>query len=222
LAAGRLRIGQRTAATVGNGQATQPLVRGWIVVSAAVAAPPRQKHNPGTQRERLTRARRHARHRRPKRGRKTSPPRPLAQRYAQTWVWFSTAATKAQAVREYAGRMASEETFRDWHYPWAGRAATGALPTEALVTRLVGIVCLAYTLQRRVGSQVSCTPDARRRRAQWTVTGRISWFWCGQRVLTDPGYAWRTWLIQQWVRLGHESPLALTVPIAEQEFALAA
>jgi hypothetical protein len=141
LAAGRLRIGQRTAATVGNGQATQPLVRGWIVVSAAVAAPPRQKHNPGTQRERLTRARRHARHRRPKRGRKTSPPRPLAQRYAQTWVWFSTAATKAQAVREYAGRMASEETFRDWHYPWAGRAATGALPTEALVTRLVGIVC---------------------------------------------------------------------------------
>src|SRR5262245_4440448 len=41
LATGRLRVGQRIAATVGNGHATQPLVRGWVVISAAVAAPPR-------------------------------------------------------------------------------------------------------------------------------------------------------------------------------------
>ena len=171
---------------------TRPLVRGWVVVSAAVATPPRHKQNPGTQREQLARARRHARHRQHKRGRKTTPPSTLAQRYAQTWVLFTTAPTKTQAVREYAGRMAIEETFRDWHHHWAVRAATVALPTEAMVTRLIGIVCLAYTLQMLVGYQVSCTPDAQRRRAQWTVTGRISWFWCGQRVFTDPGYDWST------------------------------
>src|SRR5215510_10318068 len=207
LAAGRLRVGYRTAATVGQGRPTLPLVRGWVVVSAAVASPPPHKQNPGTQRERLTRARRHARHRQHKHGRKTTPPSALAQRYAQTWVLFTTAPTKTQAVGEYAARMAIEETFRDWHYHWAVRAATVALPTEAMVTRLVGIVGLAYTLQLRVGYPVSCPPAARRRRAQGTVTGRISWFWCGQHVFTDPGYDWSTWLIQQWVRLGHESPL---------------
>lgn len=222
LAAGRLRIGQRTIATVGHGQPTQPLVRGWVVVSAAVATPPPHKQNPGTYRERMVRARRHARHRQHKRGRKTTPPSALAQRYAQTWVLFATAPTKAQAVREYTGRMAIEETFRDWHHHWAVRAATIALPTEAMVTRLIGIVCLAYTLQMLVGYQVSHTPDAQRRRAQWTVTGRISWFWCGQRVFTDPGYDWSSWLTQQWVSLGLPSPPVLPVPLAEPEFALAA
>ena len=188
LAAGRLRGGHRTAATVGHGQPTQPLVRGWVVVSAAVATPPRHKQNPGTQHERQVRARRHARHRQHQRGRKTTPPSALAQRYAQTWGLFTTAPTKTPALREYAARMAIEETFRDWHHHWAVRAATVSLPTEAMVTRLIGIVCLAYTLQMLVGYQVSRTPAAQRRRAQWTVTGRISWFWCGQRVFTDPGY----------------------------------
>lgn len=222
LAAGRLRVGQRTVATVGTGHPTQPLVRAWVVVSAAVVTPPRHKQNPGTHREQLARARRHARHRQHKRGRKTTPPSALAQRYAQTWVLFSTAPTKTQAVREYACRMSIEETFRDWHHHWAVRAATIALPTEARVTRLIGIVCLAYTLQMLVGYQVSHTPDTQHRRAQWTVTGRISWFWCGQRVFTDPGYDWSPWLTQQWGRLGHGSPLALAVPHVESEFALAA
>ena len=222
LAAGRLRIGPRTTGTVGNGHATQPLVRGWIVISAAVAVPPRHKQNPGTYRERLTRARRHARHRQHKRGRKTTSPSALAQRYAQTWVLFTTAPTKTQAVREYACRMAIEETFRDWHHHWAVRAATVTLPTEAMVSRLIGTVCLAYTLQMLVGAQVCRTSTAQRRRAQWTVTGRISWFWCGQRVFTDPGYDWSSWLTQQWVSLSVPSPPALPVPHAEPEFALAA
>jgi hypothetical protein len=38
LAAGRLVVGQRTAATMGRGQPAQPLGRGWVVVRAAVAA----------------------------------------------------------------------------------------------------------------------------------------------------------------------------------------
>jgi hypothetical protein len=143
LAAGRLRVGQRTVATVGTGHATQPQVRGWVVVSAAVAALPLHKQNPGTHRERLRRARRHARHRQHKHGRKTPAPSALAQRYAQTWVLFSTAPTKTQAVREYAKRMAIEETFRDWHHHWAVRAATMPLPTEAMVARLIGVVCVA-------------------------------------------------------------------------------
>lgn len=222
LVAGRLRIGQRAAATVGNGHATQPLVRGWVVVSATVAAPPRHKQNPGTHRERLARARRHAYHRQHKRGRKTTPPSALAQRYAQTWVLFSTAPTKTQAVQEYAKRMAIEETFRDWHHPWAVRAATMPLPTEAMVSRLIGTICLAYMLQMLVGSQVCRTPTAHRRRTQWTVTGRISWFWCGQRVFTDPGYDWSSWLTQQWVSLGFPSPPVLAVSLAEPDFPLAA
>ena len=222
LATGRLRVGHRAVATVGHGQPTQPLVRGWVVVSAAVATPPPHKNNPGTQRERLGRARRHARHRQHQRGRKTTPPRALAQRYTQTWVLFSTAPTKALAVREYACRMASEETFRDWHHHWAVRAATISLPTEAMVTRFMGIVCVAYMLQMLVGYQVSRTPDVQRRRAQWTVTGRISWFWCGQRVFTDPGYDWSAWLTQQWVSFAQLSAPAPTACVAEPVFALAA
>ena len=187
-------------------------MRGCVVVSAAVATPPRHKQNPGTRRERLARARRHARPRQHQRGRKTTPPSALAQRYAQTWVLFTTAPTKTQAVRAYAGRMAIEETYRDWPHHWAGRAAPVALPTEAMVLRLMGIVCVAYTLQMRVGYQVSFTPDAQRRHTQWTVTGRISWFWCSQRVFTDPGYDWSLWLAQQWGSLGQLSAPALSSP----------
>jgi Transposase DDE domain len=222
LATGRLRVGQRTAATVGHGQPTSPPVRGWVVVSAAVATLPRHKQNPGTRRERLFRARRHARHRQHKHGRKTAPPSARAQRYAQTWVLFTTAPTKTQAVREYAGRMAIEETYRDWHHHWAVRTATVPLPTEAMVTRLIGIVCLAYTLQMLIGYHVSCTSAAQRRRAQWTVTGRVSWFWCGQRVFTDPGYEWSAWLTQQWVSLEQLSAPVPAPFVAEPGFALAA
>jgi Transposase DDE domain len=222
LAAGRLRVGQRTAALVGNGQPAHPRVSGWVVVSAAVAPLPPHKQNRGTQRERLKRAHRHAQQRKHKRGRRTVPPSAVAQRYAQTWVLFTTAPTKTQAVHAYAGRMAIEETYRDWHHHWAVRTATMSLPTEAMVTRLIGVVCLAYTLQMLVGYQVSRSPDAQRRRAQWTVTGRVSWFWCGQRVFTDPGYDWSAWLAQQWVSLGQVPVAAPASPASEPTFALAA
>src|SRR5207245_1493117 len=114
LAAGRLVVGQRTAAAMGRGRPDQPLVLGWVVVSAAVADLPKHKQNPGTARERAKRARAHAQHRAHKRGRKTKPPSAAAQRYAQTWVLFTTAPTVVQAVAEYAQRMPIEETFRDW------------------------------------------------------------------------------------------------------------
>ena len=110
LAAGRLRDGQRSAAVMGRGRSDQPLVPGWVVVSTAVASVPRHKHNPGTLRERAKRAKAHAQHRRHKQGRKTPPPSATAQRYAQTWVLFTTATTVTQAVMEYAGRMSIEET----------------------------------------------------------------------------------------------------------------
>jgi hypothetical protein len=118
--------------------------------------------------------------------------------------------------------MAIEETYRDWHHHWAVRTATVSLPTEAMVSRLIGVVCLAYTLQMLVGYQVSHSPAAHHRRAQWTVTGRVSWFWCGQRVFTDPGYDWRAWLAQQWVSLGQLSDPAPASLVSEPEFALAA
>ncbi len=121
----------------------------------------------------------------------------MTQRYAQTWVLFTTAPTVAQAVAEYAGRMSIEETYRDWHHHWAVRAAVVTLPTEARVARLIGVVCLAYTLQMHLGQRVSADPVGQWRRAQWTVTNRVSWFWCGQswfwcgqRLFDDPGYDW--------------------------------
>jgi hypothetical protein len=202
LAAGRLVVGQRTAATMGRGTLEQPLVTAAIVVSAAVVTPPRHKQNPGTARERAQRAQQHAQHRKHKQGRKTTPPSAVAQRYAQTWVLFTTASTVGQAVAEYAGRMSIEETYRDWHHHWAVRAAVVDMPTEAMVARLIGIVCLAYTVQMHLGQRVSADPVGQRRRAQWTVTDRVSWFWCGQRLFDDPGYDWADWLDQQWESLG--------------------
>ena len=201
LEAGRLRVGQRTAAMMGRGQPNQPLVPGWVVVSAAVAALPKHKQNLGTLHERAKRAKAHAQHRAHKQGRKTKLPSVAAQRYAQTWVLFSTAPTVAQAVAEYAGRMAIEETYRDWHHYWAVRVAVVALPTEAMVARLIGVVCLAYTLQMQLGQRVSADPIGQQRRAQWTVTNRVSWFWCGHQLFEDPGYDWSGWLAQQWERL---------------------
>jgi hypothetical protein len=115
---------------------------------------------------------------------------------------FTTAPTVAQAVTEYAGRMSIEETYRDWHHHWAVRAAVIALPTEAMVARLIGVVCLAYTVQLHLGQHVSTAPVGQQRRAQWTVSDRVSWFWCGQRLFGDPGYDWSGWLAQQWESLG--------------------
>jgi hypothetical protein len=220
--AGRVGVGQRTAATVGHGQPDLPLVPGWVVVSAAVATPPKHKQNPGTARERAVRARRQAQHRKHKRGRKTSPPSAATQRYAQTWVLFTTAPTLTQAVSEYAGRMAIEETYRDWHSHWAVRTAAAALPSEAMVTRLIGVVCLAYTLQMHLGQRVSLAPETQRRRGQWTVTERVSWFWCGQRLFADPGYDWSAWRAQQWARLGQSGASAPATPVSEPVFAQAA
>jgi hypothetical protein len=70
-----------------------------------------------------------------------------------------------------------------------------------MVTRLIGVVCLAYTLQMHLGQRVSTDPRGQPRRVQWTVTDRVSWFWCGQRLFDDPGYDWSDWLVQQWERL---------------------
>src|SRR5438128_6803568 len=201
LEAGRLGVERRTTATMGCGRPDQPLVPGWIVVSAAVAAPPQHKQNPGTLRERVARARRHAQHRKHKQGRKTTPPSAAVRRYGQTWVLCTTAPTVAQAGGAYAGRMSIEETYRDWHHHWAVRAAVVALPTEAMVGRLIGVVCLAYTVQMHLGQRVGVDPMSQQRRAQWTVTDRSSWFWCGQQLFTDPGYDWSSWLAPQWESL---------------------
>jgi hypothetical protein len=222
VAAGRLRDGQRTAATMGRGRPDQPLVPGWVVVSAAVAPPPKHKQNPGTARERAKRAKAHAQHRRHKQGRQTPPPSAMAQRYAHTWVLFTTAPTVTQAVVEYAGRMSIEETYRDWHHHWAVRAAVVGLPTEAMVGRLIGVVCLAYTVQMHLGQRVRVHPLSQQRRAQWTVTDRVSWFWCGQRLFDDPGYDWSGWLAQQWESLEQLVAAAPATPILEPALAEAA
>jgi hypothetical protein len=98
LEAGRLRVGQRPRATRGRGRSEQPLVPGWIVVSAALVVPLQHKQHPGTGCERAKRAKAHAQHRAHKQGRQTIPPSAVAQRDAQPWVLCTTAPTVTQAV----------------------------------------------------------------------------------------------------------------------------
>lgn len=114
---------------------------------------------------------------------------------------FTTAPTVPAAVAQYAARMAIEQTFRDWHHGWGLRAVAAPLPTAAAVGRLVGIVCLAYRLPVELGLRFSQDEQGKRRRAQWTVSDRVSYFWCGQHVLHDPGADWSGWLAEQWDQL---------------------
>ena len=90
------------------------------------------------------------------------------------------------------------------------------------MARLIGIVCLAYTVQMHLGQRVSADPVGQRRRAQWTVTDRVSWFWCGQRLFNDPGYDWTDWLDQQWESLGWPVVTAPAMPAPEPTLAEAA
>ena len=206
----RLVDGQRMAAAMGRGRPTQPLVPGGGVVSTAVATPPTHQQNPGTARERAKRAKTPAQYRAHTQGRKTKPPSAAAQRYAQTWVLFTTAPTVAQAVAEEARRMAITATCRDWHSGWGVRVAVSDLPTEAMVDRLMGVVCVTYSLPMHLGQRLSEDPLDQQRRGQWTVTDRVSWFWCGPRLFNDPGYDWRAWLAAPWATLS--GPQAPVVP----------
>lgn len=200
LEAGRLRAGERLRARMGRGTPAQPFVEAWIVASTVIATPPPHKQNAGTRREREARAKVHAKHLAQK-GRQGRPPSTLAQKYAQTWVLFTTAASVETAVAQYAARMAIEQTFRDWHHGWGLRDAAAALTEETAVARMVGIVCLAYRLQVELGVRFSQDARGQARRAQWTVTNRVSFFWCAQQLLTDPGADWSAWLAEQWDHL---------------------
>ena len=165
-AARRLGDGQRTAATLGRGQPAQPLGPGGVVVRPPGVAPPPHQPTPGTGRERAKRARAHAKHCAHTPGRKTQPPSATVQRSAQTWGLFTTAPTVGQAVAEYAPRMPSAATFRDWHSGWGVRAAVVALPTAAMVNRLIGVICLTSSLQRQGGQRCRADPLGQQRREQ--------------------------------------------------------
>jgi hypothetical protein len=222
LTPGRRQPGQRMAAPSGRGRPDQPLVPGWVVGSATVATLPQHKQNPGTLRERAQRAKAQLQHRLPTQGRKTKPLSATAQRYAQPWVLFTTAPTIRQAGREYAQRLPLEETFRDWPNGWGVRAALSKLPPEAMVERLLGVICLASSLQRQLGQRLSADPVGRQRRAQGAVTDRGSWFWCGQRLFADPGYNWHPWLAAPWATLSTLPAPPLPTPVSTPRLAEAA
>jgi hypothetical protein len=84
------------------------------------------------------------------------------------------------------------------------------------------VVCLAYLLQMQLGQRLSVDPAGRRRRARWTVTDRVSWFWCGQQLFHDPGYDWSAWLDRQWATLGAAPPRVLAPPAPDPAVAQAA
>ena len=73
---------------------------------------------------------------------------------------------------------------------------------------MVGAVSLAYLLQVELGWRLTQSELGKQRRAQWTVTDRVSLFWCGGQVFQDPGYDWSNWLAAQWDHLA--SPKGLT------------
>ncbi len=212
LEGGRLKAGERVEAILGPKSEPEARIRAWVAVNDELSAPPKHKRNPGTERERAARATKRAQHLANK-GRKSSPPSEAAKRYAQTWVLFTNAQTLAEAVAEYAARMAIEETFRDWHHGWGLREAVASLPTETAVCRMVGIVSLAYCLQVGLGWRFSQTTLGQQRRTQWTVTDRVSLFWCGQHLFHDPGYDWTAWLATQWDHL--LQPDSLTIAVQE-------
>jgi hypothetical protein len=220
LEAGRLKPGERVEATIGTGRPDQPKTTAWLVVNEVIPEPPPHKRNPGTLRERARRAKAQARHLANK-GRKSRPRSERAKRYEHTWVLFTTAETVSEAVRQYALRMTIEETFRDWHHGWGLRDAVIGLSTEAEVCRLVGLVCLAYNLQVELGWRLSQSTLGRWRRAQWTVTNRVSLFWCGQQLFLDQGYDWRDWLKAQWAQLSvpASAPVTSPEPIAPAQLA---
>lgn len=200
LQTGRIRPGERVRATLGSGRQGQPPTAAWVVANQAVAQLPKHKQNNGTQREQ---ARRHKAkvHHLENKGAKSKPPSEIAKKYSQTWVLFTTAASVQTAVTHYAMRMSIEETFRDWHHGWKVRQAVQGLSQEAHVNRTVGIVVVAYRLQMELGLALSQSAEGKLRRAQWTVTDRVSLFWCGQRLFSDPGYDWAPWLERQWQHL---------------------
>jgi len=66
--------------------------------------------------------------------------------------------------------------------------------------------------------RVSVDPTGQQWRQQWTVTDRVSWFWCAQRLFDDPGYEWSGWLAQQGESLGQ--PVAAVQATSRPEPAL--
>jgi len=200
LEAGRIRPGERVWATLGSGRQGQPRTTAWLVVNQTVAQLPKHKQNKGTHREQQRRHKAKLHHLENK-GAKSKPPSEIAKKYSQTWVLFTTAASVQAAVSHYAMRMSIEETFRDWHHGWNVRQAVQCLSQEAYVNRRGGIVVVAYHLQMELGLALSQSAEGKLRRAQWTVTDRVSLFWCGQRVFSDPGHSWAPWLERQWQHL---------------------
>ena len=63
-----------------------------------------------------------------------------------------------------------------------------------MVDRLIGVVCVTDGSRGAWASGSGAAPLGQQRRAQWTVTDRGSGFWCGQRLLPDPGYDWSGWV----------------------------
>lgn len=70
---------------------------------------------------------------------------------------------------------------------------------------------MASWLHIERGVRCSLDPQGQMRRAQWTVTDRVRFFWWAHQLLTDAGADWRAWLAEQWDHLitpDTEIPLA--------------
>src|SRR4029434_3579685 len=111
---------------------------------------------------------------------------------------------------------------RDWHSGWGVRAAVVDLPTATMVNRLIGVVCLTYNLQMHLGQRVSADPVARQRRAEWTVTDRVSWCWCGHGIFVGACAGWVGGLAERGGPVEGQVAAARATPVRESGLEAAA
>jgi hypothetical protein len=151
-------------------------------------APPPHQRGPADTRRRAARAARRAAHLR-------SKSQPAAAQTDRLWALLSTHATAPAAAGAYAGRFATEGTYRDYK-EWDLEAVAAHETSASHLDGLLGLAALAYLVQGAIGLGAGRAHQdaARARQDQWSTTDRLSFFWRGRHVLHDQAFNWLPWL----------------------------
>ena len=159
-----------------------------LVIGQEEIAPPPHQRGPADTRRRAARAARRAAHLR-------SKSQPAAAQTDRLWALLSTHPTAAAAAGAYAGRFATEGTYRDYK-EWDLAAVAAHETSASHLDGLLGVAALAYLLQGAIGLGAGRAHHdaARARQDQWSTTDRLSVFWRGRHVLHDHAFDWLPWL----------------------------
>lgn len=159
-----------------------------LFIGQAEIAPPPHQRGPADTRRRAARVARRAAHLR-------SKSQPAAAQTDRLWALLSTHATPPMAAGAYAGRFATEGTYRDWK-EWDLEAVAAHETSATHLDGRLGVAALAYLVQGAIGLAAgrACHDAARARQDQWSTTDRLSFFWRGRHVLHDHAFDWLPWL----------------------------